>query len=91
MKWPWKEFEERTTMAIVNPKNMMEAKIVKSSQMDHDLIMGQLNMIKKSDQIKHNRLEQRLIALENCFKESLEKYQKSLEDQEKRAAMAANK
>ena len=91
MKWPWKKLEDRTATAIVNLKAMLETKIAKAIEIDHAMIMGQLNIFKNSEQIKYNRLEVRLNALEGCFKESLLRYQKSLEDQENRAALDAEK
>ena len=82
MKWPWKEFEDRTATAIVNLKNMIEAKISKVIDAEHTVMMGQLNMFKKSEKIKHNRLEQRVSDLEHCLKGPLMKYRKSMRGEE---------
>ena len=91
MKWPWTKFEIKTASAIVNLKMMLDKKIVDSAMSTHETTMAQINILKRSDQIKHNRLNQRLIALETCFKDNLEAYYKRLDQLEIDAAKDAEK
>ena len=83
---PWDKVEDKTARAIVSLKSFLETKIAKAIEIEHALVMGQLSIFKMSEQIKYTRLEQRLNALEACFKLPLEVYHKKLNAQVKKAA-----
>jgi hypothetical protein len=53
------------------------------------LVRDKVQMLMRSEQIKHNRLEQRLVALETCFAEKLSEYHEENLHKELRAAQDA--
>ena len=86
MKLPWNKLEDKMARAIVNLKVMFDAKIKQGTDDSFDKMMKSLNLFKRSEQIKHNRLEVRIIAMESCLKVQLEGYHKSNKLREIKAA-----
>lgn len=91
LKWPWRELEDRTAKAVVNLKEILEAKIKKAVEVQHAAIMGQMSIFKSSEQIKYNRHDRRLQDLEGACDELLEAYYKKLDDRDKAAAAEVDK
>jgi len=90
MKLPWNRVEDKVASAIVNLKIMFDGKIKDGISDNFEKMMKSLNLFKKSEQIKHNRLEQRIVAMEACLKVQLEGYHKSNDLKEIRAAKDAS-
>lgn len=90
MKLPWNRVEDRVASAIVNLKIMFDNKISQGTDDGFERMMKSLHLFKKSEQIKHSRLERRIIAMEACLKVQLEGYHKSNELKEIKAAEDAS-
>lgn len=91
MKMPWTKAIEAVEKKMQNTIDRISHVITTMDQATHEKSMAQLNIIKKSQQIKYNRVETRLIELETCFKGELEHYRKTLEMKERAAATDAEK
>ena len=91
MKWTWKRLEVKVERTFLDMKAYVDKRADMAGEAFYKKAMAQLNIIKKSEQIKHNGHERRLQALEQIHKEEIEEvYQKNL-DQELRAAEEADK
>jgi len=89
MKTPWKKVEDKVAIAIVNLKAMYDSRIQKAGDEVYERTMKSFNLFKKSEQIKHNRLEQRIAAIEYCFDNQLKEYHRSNVQREIQAAEEA--
>lgn len=88
---PWTKGRDQLSAKMQNTFDKMSEVILDGQKATQESIMKALNIVKKSEQIKHNRLDARIIELECCFKGELEHYRKTLELRERSAATDAEK
>jgi len=91
MKMPWTGAIDQLSAKMQKTFDKISVLIIDEDKKAHNKLMGQVNLIGKSDQIRYNRLNVRLIELEDCFKGELEHYWKTLEIRERTAATDAEK
>ena len=91
MLMPWTKAIDLLSIKMQKTFNKISGVIIDEDKKSYVKLMAQVNILKKSDQIKYNRLNVRLIELEDCFKGELAHYSKKLELMERAAATDAEK
>jgi hypothetical protein len=86
MEFPWTKLEKKVATALDNLLKRLDS----GDKQTFEKMMKQLNLVKTSEQTKHNRNEQRLNDLEGAIEKQLEAYKKLLDDREKEAAKEAD-
>lgn len=82
MQMPWTKLEKKTQRTFTELSTYFDG-LIKGN---YRKMMDQLNIVKKSEQFKHNDHERRIAKLEGCFKEKLEEYKAYLAEDERQAA-----
>lgn len=91
MKMPWTKALDEMSTKMQNTTDRISKVILEHAKKAHGLSMDQLALFKRSEQIKYNRLNARLVELETCFKGEIEHFKKTLELKERAAATDAEK
>ena len=91
MKMPWTKSIEILSIKMQKTFDKMSKVIIDEDKKLYVKLMGQVSLLKNSEQMKYNRFDARLIELETCFKCELEHYRKTLEIMERSAAADADK
>jgi hypothetical protein len=91
LKMPWSKAIEEMSTKMQNTTDRISKVILDHAKKTHDKSMDQLSIFKRSEQIKYNRLNARIVELETCFKSEIAHFKKTLEMQERAAATDAEK
>ena len=91
MNMPWTNSIQILEVKMQKTFDLFSGVILEGDKKTHEKIMAQLNLLKKSEQIKYNRVNARLVELEKCFQGEIEHYRKTIELQERAAATDAEK
>ena len=88
---PWTKSIQELSAKMQNTFDRISKVIIEHAKKTHELSMEQLAIFRRSEQIKYNRLNARIIDIETCFKGELEHFKKTQELQEIAAATDAEK
>ena len=91
MKMPWTKSIDALRLKMQKTFDRISEVIISGDKQTYEKYIMQLNIFKKSEQIKYNRLNARLVELETCFKVELEHHKKSIEMKELAAATDAER
>lgn len=87
MKFPWTKLATTTEMRFVGTYNYINKEIQKVLE----TAMKSINQWKKSEQIKYNRIDKRLQALESTFSKEIQEAQEQNLERERLAAEEIDK
>ena len=91
MRMPWTKAIDLLSVKMQKTFDKMSRVLIEGDKLAYIKIMEQVNIFKRSEQIKYNRVNARLIELETCFKGELDHYRKTILMLERAAATDAEK
>lgn len=83
---PWTKAIQAIEQKMQRTFDKVSLVIMEQDKFTYEKALDQLNIFKRSQQIKHNRLDARLLELEKCFEGELNHYRKTLEERDRAAA-----
>jgi len=91
MKTPWTKAIDKLELKVQRTLDKLSKIIIEQDGLTHEKAMSQLNIVKRSEQIKYNRLNSSILELQECLKDQLKEYRMALIDRDRIAASEIDK